>query len=132
MRTGEIYYWNTTKARGHDLRQKYHIFICDSDWQEDNTFLFISTQEYFKDFKITRSDWVEMPKEESFVGCASPAFYTDAELQLYKIERSGTLTVECMRRLALHVQNSETLERRYISRITNALHEACKRRTTRR
>ena len=125
MRTGDVLYWVTDKAAGHDLRPKYHIFICESDWKEDNTFLFISSNDYFKDFRITKADWPNMPKEESFIG-GSPIFYSDLELSSYAISPSGRLTTRCMQRLALHVQDSEVMERRYISRVIAALHTACK------
>jgi hypothetical protein len=126
MKTGDIFYWDTNKAKGQDQRNKYHIFICPADWQEDNTFLFICSVSYFGDFKITKEDWAEMPKTESSIGCSSPVFYSDSELTEYKISCVGRLTVACMKRLAKHVQDSETLERRYINRILTALHLACK------
>ena len=85
MKTGEIFIWETKKAKGHDLRSKYHIFICPVDWQEGNTFLFICSDNYFGDFKITQEDWVKMPKPESFISLRSPAFYTDEELAEYTI-----------------------------------------------
>ena len=125
MKTGEIFYWVTDKAKGHLSRPKYHIFICESDWKEDNTFLFISSDDYFKDFRITKADWADMPKEESFIG-GSPVFYSDLELRTDTISPSGILTTKCMRRLALHVQDSEVMERRHISRVVAALHVACK------
>lgn len=125
MRTGEVFYWITDKAKGHDSRPKYHIFICEADWKDDNTFLFISSNDYFKDFRITKSDWANMPKEESFVG-GSPIFYSDSELRAYAISPMGVLTAKCMKRLALHVQDSEVMERRHISRVVAALYAACK------
>jgi hypothetical protein len=126
MKTGEIFFWETKQVKGHDQRRKYHIFICPADWQEDNTFLFICSIRYFGDFNITQADWKEMPKSESAISCSSPVFYTDSDLAGYKISSVGRLTVDCMKRLARHVQNSETLEQRHIRRITAALHAACK------
>lgn len=125
MKTGDIFYWNTGKAKGYESRQKYHVFICESDWKEDNTFLFISSNDYFKDFRITKRDWAKMPKEESFIGC-NPVFYSDEELRRYSIAQIGSLTLACMQRLALHVQDSEVMETRYIAHIAAALHHACK------
>jgi hypothetical protein len=66
-----------------------------------------------------------MPNPKSVISC-SPVYYSDEKLQQYKISRVGKLTVECMKRLARHVQDSETLEGRHIKRITAALHAACK------
>lgn len=126
MKTGEIYCWDTDKAKNHAQRKKYHIFICAADWQDDNTFMFICSSTYFSDFEITKADWKEMPKERSAISCSSPIFYSDAELTCHKIPPVGKLTVECMKRLARHVQDSETLERRYIRKIVEALHAACK------
>lgn len=126
MKTGEIYCWDTDKAKNHAQRKKYHIFICATDWQDGNTFMFICSSTYFSDFEITQADWKEMPKDGSAISCSSPAFYSDAELNSYKISLVGRLTVECMTRLARHVQDSETLERRHIRKIAAALHAACK------
>ena len=66
-----------------------------------------------------------MPKSESFIGW-NPVFYRDDELKSYVIEPFGSLTVRCMRRLALHIQDSEVMERRHITRVCAALHAACK------
>ncbi len=41
MKTGDVFYWDTNKAKGHFLRKKYHIFICPVDWMNDNTFFYI-------------------------------------------------------------------------------------------
>lgn len=127
METGEIFFWNTDKVQGRDTRRKYHIFICGSDWKEDrNTFLFISSNNYFNDFQINQKDWAVMPKTDSFISCVSPVFYYDSDLKRYEITRTGSLTVQCMRRLALHIQDSDSMERRHISRVVAALHAACK------
>jgi hypothetical protein len=107
MKTGEIFLWTTGKAKGHNSRDKYHIFICVGDWAEANTFLFISSLNYFADFKIDKIDWPQMPKEESFIS-PNPVFYTDAELASFTIKRAGYLT------------------KRHISRIVTALHLATK------
>jgi len=126
MKTGEIYCWDTDKAKSHAQRRKYHIFIGTADWQDDNTFMFICSSTYFSDFEITKADWKEMPKDGSAISCSYPAFYSDAELTGYKISLVGKLTVECMKRLARHVQDSETLEGRHIRKIVAALHLASK------
>lgn len=126
MKTGDIYCWDTDKAKSHAQRKKYHIFICAADWQDDNTFMFICSTAYFSDFEITQADWKEMPKAASAISCSSPVFYSDSELQQYKMVRVGKLTIDCMKRLARHVENSETLERRHIRKILAALHLASK------
>lgn len=124
MRTGEIYFWTTNKAKGHQERDKYHIFICNDDWQDGITFLFICSQNYFGDFPITKAEYNCLPNEESFISCSDPVFYTPEELQAFSAKPIGRLTKDFMKMLANHLASSETMENRHIVRICKALHKA--------
>ena len=127
METGNVLLWTTDKAKGHGSRRKYHIFICEGDWVEERkTFLFISSHDYFNDFEITRSDWREMPNSSSFISCNSPVFYSDSELRSYTVTPTGSLSTKCLRRLALHIQDSDVMERRQIARVVASLYRAIK------
>jgi hypothetical protein len=53
MNPGDIFHWQTTKAKGYNLRPKDHIFICRTD-SKNNVFLFISKGERDGDYKITK------------------------------------------------------------------------------
>ncbi len=91
MKTGDVYYWDTDKAKGHASRWKYHIFICEMNWEFDTTFLFICSDNYPGAFRIWKSDCVFLPKEESFISCSGPVQYTDTELASYSIEFRGKI-----------------------------------------
>lgn len=80
MKVGEIFKWTTTKAIGHKLRPKYHLFIKCGDWREYNVFLFISSSDYGGDYKITNPPYTCLPNSYSYVSCGSIITYTDTEL----------------------------------------------------
>ena len=68
MKVGEIYYWVTDKAVGYSTRPKYHVFICEADWEEENTFLFISKTNYNGDYAISNINYNFLPLPISYVG----------------------------------------------------------------
>lgn len=63
MKLGEIYVWETEKAKGHDSRRKYHVFICEADSLGENTFLFISRNDFFDDYEIAKRDYCAEDQE---------------------------------------------------------------------
>jgi hypothetical protein len=121
MRTGEIFYWTTDKARGYEARPKYHIFICDEDWEYGHTFLFINSDNYGQDFLIEKAECNFLEKPISYVSCSDPVFYSADELKRVKPDHRGRLNAECMQRLRAHIAASYVLEERYIRRVCTAL-----------
>jgi hypothetical protein len=121
MRTGEVYIWKTKKAKGYDERDKFHIFICNDDWQDGITFLFICSAHYFGDFTVTQADCPFLKKEESSISCGRPVFYSPPELEEYEPQLVGRLSSDCMKRLFNHIAQSETMEARHIKRVCAAL-----------
>ena len=91
MNTGDVYFWPTRKVKGRVERDKYHIYICDDDWEDGITFLFICSANYYGDFLLTQTDCEFLEKEESFISCTSPIFYSESELKSYKPEFKGRL-----------------------------------------
>jgi hypothetical protein len=125
MKTGDVFYWETTKARGHEKRFKYQIFICNADWEEGYTFLFISSEGIEGDYKIENPPYSFLTKRESFVSCNSIVTYTDEEL--YKIgDKVGTLSKKHLMEIHQAVANSFIMERRHILRVCNALRAYCR------
>jgi len=90
MDLGEIYVWDTDKAKGYDIRQKYHVYICEPDWQYEHTFLFVSKANYNGDYPIYHKDYPFLSLEVSYVGDC--VFYSDAELTASKPRLLGKLT----------------------------------------
>ncbi len=120
MKTGEIFVWATRKARRHDERTKYHIFICESDWQDGNIFLFINSLNYGGDFEISGYDF--LPNEASFVSCTAIVDYSDDELNdVYTPKFVGRLTNKDLANLFDAVAGSYLLEGRHIRRVCDAL-----------
>lgn len=121
MKLGEIYYWTTDKALGHDKRPKYHVFICPEDGMDGNTFLFISKSDYGGDYKILKIDYSFLTFECSFISCGSIVCYTDEELKGYTIKAVGQLSRDHLIGLRSSILNSDTMEQRHILRVGNAL-----------
>jgi hypothetical protein len=65
MQVGEIYYWNTDKAAGHDSRFKYHVYI--GECEDGHAFLFISKADYGGDFAIHKKDYSFFPLAVSYI-----------------------------------------------------------------
>lgn len=90
---------------GYETRDKFHVAIKLSD----GAFLFISSDPFEGAMKIDRSDWPEMPKEESYISCSSLVRYSKLDLNGVKILPAGRLTDECLGKLEAHVATSYTL-----------------------
>jgi hypothetical protein len=120
METGDVFEWVTTKALGHETRRKFHVFICEGDWADDDLFLFVCSVEYMGDFPITTAECPFL-SYDSFISCSYPVFYTAMELAGFNPKKIGRLPPEVIRKLAVHVADSETLEHRHIVKIYTAL-----------
>jgi hypothetical protein len=107
MKLGEIFKWQTDKAKGHETRQKYHIFICNSDGQ--NFFLFISSLDWFQDYKLVKSPEHEFLDYDSYVSCSSVIPYSDAELSLFDSTPVGQLTPTNLKELRDALIAAETM-----------------------
>jgi hypothetical protein len=121
MNFGEVYIWETTQAQGHDLRKKYHIYLCAADWREGHTFLFISKSDYGGDHKITKAECPFLPLEVSYISCSSLVFYTDDKLASFSKTPVGKLSKELLKKLYNSIHASETMVGWQISRACNAL-----------
>jgi hypothetical protein len=120
MNVGDIFVWDTNKAKGHDSRKKMHVFICVGDWSEDNTFLFISSIDYEGDFPISASDY-EFLTHDSFVACHSQVTYSDEYLAKCSPALVGRLLPKDIGALHDTVAASEKMEGQHILRICAAL-----------
>lgn len=117
MRTGDIYIWETDKARGHALRNKYHLFISEQNWQFENTFLFISKINAYKDYAISKADYGFFQLPVSFVGCEEPITYTNGDLKAFNPKYEGRLLNAHIEELINHLLGCEVMEQRHIDRI---------------
>ncbi len=119
MQLGEIFKWQTDKAKGHETRQKYHIFICNSDGQ--NFFLFISSLDWFQDYKLAKSPDHEFLDYDSYVSCSSVIPYSDDELALFDSNPVGKLTAANLKELRDALIAAETMPRGDLNMVCKAL-----------
>lgn len=127
MKVGSVYKWVTTKAKGYDERTKYHVFICEGDWQDGHTFLFISSEDIDVggDYQITKPPYDFLTKPISFISCSSIVTYTEEELAAMG-DPIGQLSVEHLTELHQALANSDTMTAKHIKRCCNAIMDALK------
>lgn len=125
MKTGEIYKWTTDKARGHENRPKYHLFIGKNE-KKQNIFLFISSINYFNEgFELLNTDYPFFSKASSYIGCTSVVYYYDNEIDhLTDDDCLGVLTDAHLNALHMHISKSEVMEQRLIDFICAELKNA--------
>ncbi len=122
MHVGEIYYWDTNKAKGHDSRFKFHVYIGECD--EGHAFLFISKADYGGDFAIHKKDYNFFPLDVSYISLSGIVSYTDQELKDSNLEFKGSLTKDHMQQLFNAVAGCKTMVNREILLVGNALKAA--------
>jgi hypothetical protein len=118
MKIGEVYVWETGKVEGRSARRKYQVFICGDE--EDHTFLFISSADWFKDYKILQANYGFL-SYDSFIGCNAIISYTAEELRQANPQLVGQLSIEDMKGLRDALIAAETMERRHLNRVCAAL-----------
>ena len=119
MLVGEIYFWDTNKAKGHDSRDKYHLYICESQWDDGHAFLFINKTDYGGDFALSKTDYPFFPLQTSYISLSGIIPYTDQELTTAVLK--GRLTKAHMQALFNAVAASNTMVERETLLIGNAL-----------
>ncbi len=125
MILGAVYKWETAKAKGHITRDKFHVFICEGDWEEGHTFLFISSDDFGGDYRLTNPPYEFLTKPESFVSCSSIVSYSEDELKLMG-KPVGQLSKQHLIELHKAIANSDTMVGRHQKRCCNALMAAFK------
>lgn len=113
MKAAEIHYFESRRARGHDSRDKYHIYLGPSDWRDEtsgHSFLFISKSGYEYDYEILKCDYEFFPLERSYVSCGSIVTYTDGELSDEKVSYLASLKKPHIKELYEALLASEALE----------------------
>jgi hypothetical protein len=123
MNVGDVFVWETTKAKGHDSRPKLHVFICPGDWEIDNVFLFISSINYEGDFLLKASDYTFL-RYDSYVACHSIVAYSDDDLTQCAPTPLGRLLLKDVSALHAAIAASQIMEVRHIHRICAALRAA--------
>ena len=120
MNLGEIYKWNTDRASGYNSRTKMHVYICEADALEENTFLFISSHDWYCDYEIKKSDY-KFLDHDSYISCSTIVTYSDGDLAGYSPKLLGQLAVPHLRELHRAIAGSDTMAGRDVNRVCNAL-----------
>lgn len=112
MRLGDVFEWATPKAKGHDLRTKFHVFICRQG--RESTFLFVSSEDFGGDFEITNPPHEFLWKGNGYICTRSVVTYTDDELDGFAEEPVGRLTDDDITGLNFAISNSFSMEQGHI------------------
>jgi hypothetical protein len=123
MKLGDVFYWITEKAIGHDSRAKYHIYICDADAWNDNTFLLINKSPWGDELKITKVDYPFLDYD-SYIGCNGVVTYTDTELAALDKNPVGQIRREDLKALFNILADPLAMEAKQAKRLCNALKAA--------
>jgi hypothetical protein len=111
MKIGDIYIWETDRAKGHNLRRKFHLYIGEAGWRDDgHAFLFISSNDYGGDFQIFQTDYNFLTKENSYISCNGIVVYPVSELERVAPIKVGTLRTADAANLHAAIAGSETME----------------------
>jgi hypothetical protein len=121
MDVGEIFLWNTDKAKGHESRDKYHLYVSECQWEDGHAFLFISKADYGGDFPIYKSDYGFFPLDTSYISLSGIVPYSDKEIQDARPERKGQLSKQHMQDLFHAVAGTEKMVEREKLLVGNAL-----------
>ena len=120
MNLGDVFYWTTSKAKGHDLRPKYHIYVCPADGWDDHTFLLINKVTWGNDLKVTKAECGFLDYD-SYIGCNGVVTYTDMELAFFEQEPVGQLSKAHLKALFNMLADPLVMEKMQAKRICNAL-----------
>jgi hypothetical protein len=120
MNIGDVFYWITDQAIGHDSRPKFHIYVCPSDWVDDHTFLFVNKGMYGDDYKIAKLDYPFLDYD-SYVSSFGIVAYDHAKISTFDMSIKGTITTAHLKEIMHVLDGSRTLERQQKKRICAAL-----------
>jgi hypothetical protein len=123
MNIGDIFYWITDHAVGHDSRPKYHVYVCPADWVDDNTFLFINKGMYGEDYTVTKADYPFL-EYDSYISCFGTTSYSDQEISAFDQTSKGSISKAHLNDILLLVDKSRVMERLQKKRICAALQKA--------
>lgn len=126
MIVGEIYYWVTDRAIGHQFRPKYHVYVCEGNWREQGqAFLFINSSNYTgADYGVHQADYPFFTNETSYIGCSALTVYPDEDLYRFRPQRRGRLTTAHLKELRDAIARSDFMEGWQIRMVCEALNAA--------
>lgn len=124
MQLGDIFLWNTDQAAGFAARDKYHVYICESDWRAGHTFLFVSKANYGCDYEILKADYGFFPLEKSYISCTGIIQYNDQELAAFPNQPLGRLLPKHLSELCAAIMSGGAMAEWEMLRVCNAINAA--------
>ena len=112
MAVGDVFLFVTTHAKGHDKREKLHIFLGTTDHfraPAEYAFLFISSANYDQCFPISFADYGEFLKYDSFISCGNLVFYSADELKEISPKKVGSISHAHLGKLREHLADHEVM-----------------------
>src|SRR5437868_5127068 len=69
MIVGEVYFFISNRARGHDTRAKYHVYVGEGNWREQgHAFLFINSSNITGDaYEINQENYAFLTLPVSYI-----------------------------------------------------------------
>jgi len=123
MKLGQVFYWVTEKAKGHDTRPKFHIFICAADGWDEHTFLLINKSPWGDEIQIPKAEY-DFLDYDSYIGCNGVVSYSDSELKAFDQNPVGEISKKHLQELFNLLADPEVMERKQANRLCNALKAA--------
>ena len=111
LQCGHVYGFVTKQAANHLFKYKYHLYLTTtSRHPTQHVFLFINSHAWGDSMRITRADWADIKKQESFILCERLFAYPSTELNTKKLNPRGRLSDVALRRLLQHIEHGTMKE----------------------
>jgi hypothetical protein len=105
MALGDVFRFATDQAEGHDERDKYHVYLGETDHfraEGPFSFLFISSGDYGACYPISKDSYPFL-HHDSFISCGSIVFYTQEYLDQAAPKHVGKISLEDIVKLRDHL-----------------------------
>lgn len=113
MKLGDVVRFTSDQAIGHDLRQKMHVFICQTDHfraPDEYAFLFISKADHSGCFPIAQADYPTFLEYDSFISSGNLVFYSRKYLLDARMKPEGSIKREHLVSLRNHLADHDVME----------------------
>jgi hypothetical protein len=113
MKLGDVVRFTSDRVIGHDLREKMHVFICQTDHfraPEEYAFLFISKANHTGCFPIAQADYHTFLEYDSFISCGNLVFYSQEYLSGAKLKVAGAIKQKHLVALRNHLVGHDVME----------------------
>lgn len=109
MKLGNVLFFTSDQAIGHDQRSKYHVFIERTDDHratEEYAFLFVSSRCYGNCYPIKQADYGFL-EHDSFISCGGAVFYSREYLAAAGMKLAGAIQDQHLIELRNHLVDHE-------------------------